>query len=77
MIFPKHRLIDATAWLLAAISSLLFIASVTGDGQGLFGLGLLSAPGWSWAFLAAISIGTLTILILRAPRENPRRGRSP
>ena len=77
MSVPKRWLIQGAAWLLAAISTLLFIASITGDGNGLFGLGLLSAPGWSWAFLAVISAGTLAILMLGAPRESPRGGRSP
>lgn len=47
---------EAAIWLAVAVSGVLLVASLTGDGRGPYGFDALSHIGWSYVYLMAMAV---------------------
>lgn len=67
------------AWALAGAMLLLLAASLTGDGDGLPGLGIASDPAFAWLVVLVAGSVALAVLLSRqpapAPQEVPAHGK--
>lgn len=52
------------AWVLAGVAALLLLASLTGNGTGMYGTGLFMGLMWLWMILPLLLVALLAILVL-------------
>lgn len=61
------------AWVLLGVTIVLVLASIFGNGTGMFGWGWMMGMMWLWMLLPLVLIGVVVYLLMESQRRAGRR----